>query len=111
MIKEHLVIAADLVKAAIAGNQAAVASLDKKWHANADEIVNFLGSINPYIQREEFRNMFYMHLALTKAEAVQMIQKNFKSSIEVFDEIEKQALRMADTITDAIVKQFPQLFM
>lgn len=111
LIREHLLIAAELVKAAIAGNQAAVASLDKKWHTNADEIANFLSSINPYIQKEEFRKMFYKHLALTKNEAVQMIQKDFEASIKVFDEIEEQAMEMADEIMTAIIKQFPQMFM
>lgn len=48
--------------------------------------------------------MFFEHLALTKLEAVLMLQGDFKSSITVFDKIEVEALQMADTITIAIVK-------
>jgi LysM repeat protein len=111
LIKEHLLIAADLVKAAMAGNQAKVAEVDRKWHANADEIAVFLRSINPYLTAEDVRKMFYDHLALTTTEAVSMIRKDYKTGVEVFDKIEKQALEMADAISDAIVRQFPSMFL
>ncbi|MCW9132337.1 acetylglutamate kinase [Bacillus paramycoides] len=110
LIKDHLVIAADLVKAAKAGDQNAAAAIEKKWYTNGDEIVEFLNSINPYIEKEEFRKMFYEHLALTKAEALAILNKDYDAGIKLYDKIEKEALEMADTITDAIVKQFPQVF-
>ncbi|TBL81396.1 acetylglutamate kinase [Paenibacillus thalictri] len=110
LIKEHLVIAADLVKAAVEGNKRQVAANEKKWYANADEIAEFLASVNPYLPKEEFRNMLYEHLALTKQEAVAMIHKDYKTSIQLYDKIEAEALQMADALTEAIVKQFPERF-
>lgn len=58
LIKDHLVIAADLVKAAKAGNQKCSGRYREKWYANGDEIIEFLNSINPYIDKEEFRKCF-----------------------------------------------------
>ncbi|UNK21310.1 acetylglutamate kinase [Paenibacillus sp. N3/727] len=110
LIKEHLVIAAELVKAAKAGDTKAVADAEKRWYSNADEIVVFLSHINPYIPKEEFRKMFYEHLALTKAEAVAMLNKDYKLSVQLYDRIELEALEMADMISEAIIKQFPQMF-
>ena len=110
LIKEHLILAADLVKAAVAGNEKEVADIDRKWHANADEIAVFLHSINPFLSEEVVRKMFYEHLALTKSEAIRMIAKDYKADIEVYDQIEAQALGMADAISGAIVKQFPKMF-
>ncbi|KWX79327.1 acetylglutamate kinase [Paenibacillus riograndensis] len=110
LIKEHLVIAADLVKAAKAGDQAAAAATEKKWYANGDQIVEFLSRLNPYLPKEDFRKMFYQHLALTKAEAVTLLQKDYKQSVQLYDAIEKGALVMADMISTAIIKQFPQMF-
>ncbi|CAG9612567.1 hypothetical protein BACCIP111899_01744 [Bacillus rhizoplanae] len=110
LIKDHLVIAADLVKAAKAGDQHAASIAEKKWYANGDEIVEFLSSINPYIPKEKFRKMFYEHLALTKAEAVSMLKKDYQSGVQLYDKIEKEALEMADALTEGIVKQFPQVF-
>ena len=110
LIREHLVITAELVEAAKAGNQKAVAALKRRWFANGEEIAEFLSRINPFISREEFQEMFFEHLALTIEEAVFILQNNFQSSIAVFDIIEVEALHMADTITNAIVKQFPRKF-
>src|SRR5256714_4670338 len=47
LLRDHILIAADLVGAAKAGDQAKVASLNKKWHDNADEIATFLHGANP----------------------------------------------------------------
>lgn len=55
--------------------------------------------------------MLHEHLALTKSEAVDMLTKNYSEGISIFDEIEKQALKMADVMTYSIVKQFPNKFI
>lgn len=110
LIQDHLLIAADLVKAAIAGDDQAAKIAEQKWYANADEIAAFLNSVNPFLPEEEVRAMFYKHLDLTKQEAVTMIQEDFKKDIEIYDEIEKQAREMADTISDAMIKLYPDKF-
>jgi hypothetical protein len=99
LIKEHLVIASELVKAAKAGDSAAAASAEKRWYANADQIIELPSRLNPYFPKEEFRKMFYEHLALTKAEAVTMLQQDYKGSIQLYDRIERQALTMADLLS------------
>ncbi|NYF26453.1 hypothetical protein HDC33_003348 [Sporosarcina sp. JAI121] len=111
LIKEHLVLAAELVTAATKGDAKKAAEAEKQWYRNADDIAKFLSSINPYAVKEEVRKMLYTHLALTKLEAVYMIQKKFKEDIEVFDKIEAQALEMSDMIAEAIVMQFPAMFI
>ena len=110
LIKEHLLIAADLVKAAIAGDQQAASTAEKKWYQNADEIAKFLSSGNPYVSEETVRKMFYQHLDLTKQEAVTMINKDYQKDIETYDKIEKQAREMADMISDAMVLLYPDMF-
>lgn len=108
LIKDHLVIAAELVKAAKANNQQAAMDAEKKWYRNGEQIAEFLSTINPYISRAEFRKMFFEHLANTKMEAVYTLQHNVNASIDIFDIMELQALQMADTITFAILNQFSQ---
>lgn len=110
LIKEHLLFAADLVKASLAGDQKAARTAEQKWYANADQIAKFLSSVNPYLPENMVREMFYQHLNLTKQEAVFMINKNYKKDIEIYDEIEKQAREMADTIANAMVKLYPNMF-
>lgn len=106
LIKEHLVIAAELVTAAVKGDATTAAAKEKEWYRNADDIAAFLSSINPCLSKEEVQKMFYSHLALTKNEAVTMIQKNYQQDIDIFDDIEAEALAMSDMIASAIVMQF-----
>lgn len=110
LIKEHLLIAAQLVTAAAKGDTATADAKEKEWYRNADDIAIFLNHINPYLSVEEVQKMFYTHLALTKKEAVTMIQKNYQEDIQVFDDIEAEALAMSDMIASAIVMQFGYLF-
>lgn len=109
LIRDHLIIAAELVKAAKAGNQKDVAALERRWYENGEDVAEFLNRINPFISREEFQKMWFEHLSLTKQEAVFMLQQDYESSIAVFDKIENQAIEMADTITTGIRKQFQPL--
>lgn len=106
LIKEHLIIAAQLVTAANKGDAATAAAKEQEWYRNADDIAIFLSSINPYLSKEAVQQMFYHHLALTKKEAVTMIQKDYQSDVQVFDDIEAEALAMSDMIANAIVMQF-----
>lgn len=110
LIKDHLLFAADLVKASLAGNAQAAMNAERKWYANADDIAVFLSSVNKFLPKEKVREMFYRHLDLTKQEAVFMMNMNYQKDIQVYDEIEKQAREMADTISAAMVKLYPDMF-
>jgi LysM repeat protein len=110
LLRSHLVIASELVKAAKAGDTKAAEKAEKDWYANADEIAKFLGSINPFWSAGEWRKMLHEHLALTKAEAVNILSGKYEDGISTFDKIEQQALEMADVMTEGIVKQFPSNF-
>lgn len=111
LLTDHLTIAAKIVKASKAGNQEEAAAAEKDWYANADQLAAFLGSINPYWSEEEWRNMLYEHLELVKAEAVDILTGDYASGISIFDEVEKQALNMADMMAYGIIRQFPRKLM
>jgi len=110
LIEEHLLTAAALVEAAKAGNNTAAAAAEKKWYANADEIAAFENSINPNWDKAARMTMWHNHLDITKAEALARLTKNYTADISDFDQIETQAMIMADSIADGIVKQFPDKF-
>lgn len=96
LLTSHLVIASQLVKAAKSGDTAVAANYEKQWYANADEIARFLSSVNPKWSESRWKNMLYQHLADTKSEAVDMLQKKYQASINDFDRIEPTALEMAE---------------
>jgi len=110
LIRQHLLIAADLVTAAKKGDTAAAAKAEKEWYANAKAIAKFLSGINPYWQEKDLDAMLTEHLDLTKAEALTKVRGNTARSIELYDRIEKQALAMADALSEGIIRQFPEDF-
>src|SRR5690554_7087513 len=98
LLTEHLVVAADIVNAAKAGNTEEAEEAERIWYLNADAIAVFLGQINPYWSQEQWRMMLHHHLALVKEEAATMLAGNYEVSIRVYDELEIQALGMADVM-------------
>ena len=110
LLKQHILIAVDLVTAAKAGDQAKQNDADRRWHANAADIATFLSGANPNWSRQAVLDMLNQHLSLTTKEAVDRLQQNYNDDIPNFDAIFNQAMMMADTLTSGIVKQFPSKF-
>ena len=110
LLKQHILIAVDLVSAAKAGDSAKQADADRRWHQNAADLATFLSGANPNWPRQAVLDMLNQHLALTTREAVDRLQKNYNDDIPNFDAIYNQAMMMADTLSGGIVKQFPNKF-
>lgn len=110
LFTSHIAIAAELVEAAKSGNSDKADDAEKRWYENADEIAVFLESINPYWSEQEWKKMLYDHLEMTKTEAVDILTGNYADSITLFENIEQEALVMADMMTQGIVRQFFQYF-
>lgn len=110
LLREHILIAVDLVAAAKANDQAKLGDADRRWHANAADIATFLSGANPNWPRDAVVSMMNEHLALTTQEATARLKKDWNGDIAAFDKIFDQAMMMADALTDGIVKQFPDRF-
>jgi hypothetical protein len=111
LLKDHIVIAADLVTAAKAGDNAAVERAQGRWYANADAIGTFLASANPDQWKEgEMKSMMREHLDLTLQEAVHYLTGDHRASVTDYDKIHVQILAMADMLSDGIIAQFPDAF-
>ncbi len=111
LLRDHIVIAADLIAAARAGDQTAVAEAQSRWTANADQIAGFLASANPrFWDLDEMKAMLHEHLRLTTDEALARLRADWSADVAAYDEIHLQALGMADMLSGGIVKQFPGRF-
>ncbi|MGI5849744.1 MAG: acetylglutamate kinase [Christensenellales bacterium] len=106
LFKNHLLIAAQLVNAAKNGNERAVTEQRNKWYENADDIADFLSSINPYWSRRQWQALLYDHLKMTEDESLQILSGQYDASIRQYDLIENEALKMADVMAQGIIDQF-----
>ena len=107
LFTEHINIAAELVKAAMAGDNNAVTDADRRWHENADQLAAFLNRVNPYWRDDDWSAMLYEHLDLLGTNVENMIAKNYEESIAGYNEIDLQALEMADMMAEGLAMQFP----
>src|SRR5262245_57032828 len=111
LLRQHILIAADLIAAAKAGDQDSVAAQQARWSANADKIASFLNKANPrYWKLGEMKTMMHEHLALTTNEVVDRLEGKWAADIAAYDRIHRQILGMADMCSTGIEKQFPSRF-
>jgi hypothetical protein len=111
LLREHILIAADIIAAAMAGDGPGVADGQARWRANADEIAAFLNAANPRAWKlREMKEMLYEHLRLTTNEVVARLQGDWETDVATYDQIHLQALEMADELSTGIVRQFPRRF-
>jgi hypothetical protein len=110
LLKQHILIAVDLVAAAKAGDKAKVADADRRWHANANDLATFLSGANPNWPKATVLAMLNRNLALTTQEATARLQGRWVDDAAAFDNIFSQILMMADALSGGIVKQFPARF-
>lgn len=110
LLRDHILIAADLVTAAKAGDAPAVSSQKDRWYTNADEIARFLANANPAWPVATLQQMMRGHLDQTLAEATARLTGDWQADIAEYDRIHLHILDMADALADGIVEQFPDRF-
>jgi hypothetical protein len=111
LLREHILVAADLIAAARKGDTDAVAAEQARWLANADEIASFLSGANPESWKlPAMKAMMRSHLRLTTNEVVARLTGDWAADVRAYDQIHVQILHMADMLADGLVEQFPARF-
>jgi len=110
LLKEHITIAVDIIKAAKAGDKAAQKQADDRWQANGAEIATFLSKSNPNWPKATLVDMMKTHLSTTTAEVVARLTHDWDADVRAYDAVYDHILMMSDALSDGIVKQFPDKF-
>ena len=110
-LRKHILIAADVIAAAKAGDSAKLADAQALWRQNADDIAGVLASVNPrYWKLGTMKAEMSRHLTLTTQEAVARLQGDWAADIAAYDQIHRHILHLSDALAAGLVKQFPQRF-
>lgn len=110
LLKDHILIAGNVVDAAKRGNKADLEKYNKEWYKNADDIAEFLSKANPNWPKEELKEMLEMHLALITEDVTARLAKDWDASTVALDKGLNHIIQLADTLSNGVVKQFPNKF-
>lgn len=111
LLTEHILLAAKIVAAAKAGDDAAQNAATVLWYKNADDIALFLHQANPMRwPLAEMKAMMKDHLDLTTKELVAHLTGQWAADIAAYDKVHIQILEMADMLAFGIIEQFPGKF-
>jgi hypothetical protein len=110
LLRVHITTAADVLKAMKSNDKAALDAANKKWFDNADEIASFLSQANTNWPLENMKMMMHEHLKLTAEEAMARKTKDYMTDVAAYENVHQEILKMADMLTEGIVKQFSDKF-
>lgn len=111
LLKQHILIAVDLINDAKAKNQTKFNADNTKWQQNANDIADFLSNANPTNwPDQDLRDMMAKHLQTTTAEVQARLNKDWAGDVTAYDAVYDHILMMSDALSDGIIKQFPDKF-
>lgn len=111
LLKDHILIAADVVDAAKAGDATRTNAALAKWKGNGEEVATFLSAANPkHWPAAEMKHQMQMHLDLTLKEAQDRLAGRWAEDIKDYDRVHEHILGMADVLAGGIAAQFPGRF-
>ena len=96
LLRDHIMIAVDLVAAAKSGDNG--------------EFAKFLAGANPNWPEKDVLDLLSLHLKLTKDEVVARLKGDWAADVKAFDDIFNEILVVADTLHDGLMAQFPDKF-
>lgn len=88
------------------GQDAALARLE----SNADDIAEFLSHLNPYLQKDNLQGLIAAHGAHHVLQINLYKRKDYAQLEETWPMMRQHVYVIADTLTTALVKQFPRQF-
>jgi hypothetical protein len=96
--------------ATVAKDAAKQSAATDKITANVDEIATFLSGANPNLPKETVAEMFMMHGSHHISQIQELAAKDSAAEAKTQVQMKAHMIEIADALTDAIAKQFPEKF-
>jgi hypothetical protein len=108
LLRDHILIAADIVKAAKANDTKGVEAGQKKWRQNGNDMAAFLAGANPQWKQVALTDMLQKHLDFVTQQVVARIKMDWAADIKASDAGYDHMMMFADMLSDGIIKQNPK---
>lgn len=105
LMMDHLLIGIKLINTAKSGNITAINGLKEQWYKNANDISEYLFSLNPNWDKKEWNKMFFENLKLTEEQVIKRFGRQYADDIESFEKLELLSEKMANFMAEGILKK------
>jgi hypothetical protein len=111
LLRDHILIAVEILQAVKAGDTAAFNDASDRWYANANDIADFLSAANPRFWPDAvMRADMKTHLDQTLTEAADELAGNDAGSVADDEPVHLHILDVADLLSSGQIGQFPSHF-
>jgi hypothetical protein len=111
LLKDHILIAVEILHAVKNQNPSAIEDAIDRWYANANDIAEFLSAANPqFWPKDTLLAAMNMHLDQTLDEAAHELNGEYERSVGDYEDAHLHILAMADVLSSGIIGQFPSRF-
>jgi hypothetical protein len=111
LLKDHILIAVEILHAVKNQNPSAIEDAIARWYANANDIAEFLSAANPqFWPKDTLLAAMNMHLDQTLDEAAHELAGEYQRSVGDYEDAHLHILAMADVLSSGIIGQFPSRF-
>jgi hypothetical protein len=76
-----------------------------RLYQTADELAEFLAGINPYLEEAQLKEMLHEYVRLRIRDVVALLDGNYESEIQIYEEIEKIVVRLSNYTAMGIIAQ------
>jgi hypothetical protein len=104
LLRRHVLIAVELLSAVRSGHIEKFKKEDERWIASANEIAEFLASLNHAWPRDVLEQHLQLLLQLTKDEAVARVAGSSGVDRRTYDAIHEEAMVIAGLMEDGLAK-------
>lgn len=107
----HIQQAVPVLAAAQAGDQPTLNRALADWYANANDIANFLSSLNPDAwPRSEMQEIWRVHIDQTTTYSLDVLNRDYNAAVRDYDRAFDHMMGLADLLSAGIIAQFPKRF-
>jgi hypothetical protein len=111
LLRQHILLAAQIIDSAKAGDTATEQQALDDWYDNANQIATYLHRLNPQNWPvNTLKSLLTEHLDLTLEEAVDRLSARYAEDVADYDSVHNEILPLADAISAGIIAQFPDRF-
>jgi len=110
LLKSHYGAVKQYLNAAVAKSKTEKDTAMKALTDNAEEIAVFLSGANPNLPRDAVRGMLIAHGGHHVQQIEQLLDKQYPQEAQTWEAMKMHMYALADTLTKAIAKQFPDKF-